>query len=199
MKKIIFLIIGVLLSFTITAQEDEFKTIFGNRPLHISGFAAPIMSFTTFNGEFAHMMGGGGGVVINDFFFGGFGQGLTTSHDPLYFDGEQSVEFGFGGFWLGQTFYSKKAIHPAASLRIGWGGITIWEDDYNADHFLEKDGVFVLIPTVELEANVTRFLKMGLGVSYRIVEGVDLLSYNDTDFSDLGVFLSFKFGWFDHY
>lgn len=200
MKRIIILLISVLPAFSLFAQEDDdFKTIFDGSPLHISGFGGPFMNFTAIDGEFAHMMGGGGGIIINDFFFGGFGLGLTTSHDPSYYSGEQDVEFGYGGLWFGHTLFSDRAIHPSAHLQVGWGGITVWEGEYDHDNFLEEDGVFVVSPTVELEANITRFFKMGVGVRYRFVQGVEMVSYDNSDFSDFGAFLSFKFGWFDNY
>ena len=69
MKKTILLLLSIVLSFTLFAQEeDEYKTIGGSGKVRVSGFAGPTMLFTQIGNDFAHMMGGGGGVIINNFF-----------------------------------------------------------------------------------------------------------------------------------
>ena len=78
MKKYLVLIVLISSFLWASAQNDDFKTIFGNKELRISGFGGPIMSFTSLDGKFAHMMGGGGGIMIGDFFIGGYGMGKTN-------------------------------------------------------------------------------------------------------------------------
>ncbi len=194
------MIIGLcsLLALNASAQDDdEFRTIFSGQPLRVSGFGGPFMNFTTIDGEFAHMMGGGGGVIVNDFFIGGYGLGLTTTHNPpggYNYPASYELEFGHGGFWLGYTFLGKKAIHPVIHVQTGWGGISL-NDHYEP---MQEDAVFVVKPTIELEANFTPFFRMAVGGSYRLVQGVDMRGYSDEDLSGPGVFLAFKFGWFSN-
>jgi hypothetical protein len=194
MKKIIFLFLGVSLVFGLQAQEkeDEIQTLFGGEEIHISGFGGPIMNFSMLDGKFAHMMGGGGGVLINDFFFGGYGVGLTNS--IRYQETSNELAFGHGGFWLGYNFMAKKVVHPSLHMQIGWGKIS--EKLPTGGPAFREDNIFVIIPTLELETNVTKYFKISAGANYRFVSFVEEEGFSESDFMSPGVFLAFKFGWF---
>jgi len=174
------------------AQEDDFQTIFGGKELRISGFGGPMMDFSTFDGQFAHFMGGGGGLLLNDFFIGGYGMGKTNTINTI---SGYRLEMGFGGLWTGYTFFSKRAIHPVIHLQTGWGDLHTTREI--GGEAIEKDVFFVLQPVVELEMNFTSFFKLGIGGSYRLVSGVEMLGYTDAELSSPGGFISLKFGWFE--
>jgi hypothetical protein len=190
MKKITLLVAVLMLSFSVFSQEkeeDQLQTILGDE-ISISGFGGPWMSFTSINGEYTHMMGGGGGVLLNQsLYLGGYGYGNTNpiSYEP----GE--LEFGYGGLMAGYIHESRRAIHPNLGVMIGWGDIRLNETGL-------KDNIFVLQPMAEVETNITRFMKIGLGVGYRYVTGVNALpGLNNKNFSGLNGRVSFYFGWFD--
>ena len=202
MKKII-IFLGVIIVLGAEAQDDDYKTLFGN-DFNVSGFGGPCMTFSKFSGEFGHMMGGEGGILLNKvFFLGGFGYGLTNNIEPNLNDavliqqiGGQflqgtSIDFGFGGIYTGIIIKGNKAIHPVVNCQLGWGSVSLINDYTQID-----DPVFVINPVIELEANITRFFRMSIGGSYRIVQDVDFGEYKNSDFSGAGVFLGFKFGWF---
>jgi hypothetical protein len=213
MKKIFaFCLFVIVFQGGLFAQDDEFRTIFGERIRKVGGFGGPMMSFTQFNDEFAHMMGGGGGILLNrQLFFGGYGMGMTTPispESPIYKGSE--FHYGHGGFWYGLVISPASSVHPAISLQTGWGNISIEDEDdddwdlddldWNMDnhHDRIKDNVFIINPALEIEFNITKFFKMGLGANYRFVFGTNkLIGYSDKDFSSPGGFVSFKFGWFD--
>ncbi len=203
MKKLTCLLLISALCTFIFAQDDEFKTIFNRdqtKPLKISGFGGPMMSFGTINGNFAHMMGGGGGVIINNLFVGGYGMGLTTQnyyinqssyqHDSTY------LGYGHGGFWIGYIILPKKAMHLSVSSLLGWGNISEQiQPDMESIH---NYPVFVITPFAELELNFSKFLKVGLGSSFSLVRELKYDSgYSSRDFMSPTFFLSFKFGWFE--
>lgn len=199
MRKSIFILLLLALGTTVFSQEREFQTLLDNQDLRISGMGGPFMQFTTVAGEFGFMMGGGAAVLLNDFFFGGYGLGLTNAiPDYVGDDPSYKLTLGHGGFWLGYSLFGNKPLHIAFSSLIGWGelGITANED---YDPYI-TDNVFIVAPTVELEANLTRYFRIGAGLSYNIFTGVDLVSNNNSytngDLSSLAGFLSFKFGWF---
>ncbi len=191
MKKATFILILIASSLMIKAQDDEMRTLFGNKPIHLGGFGGPFMSFTTIDGKFAHIMGGGGGLIINDFFIGGYGMGLTNAIP--YLNTGNKINFGHGGFWLGYNFSSKRMVHPALHLQLGWGQVS--QVTRNGDPIGQADRVFVVIPTLEVEMNVTTFFKLGLGANYRSVFLTDQ-EYSFNDLSAPEIFLSFKFGAF---
>lgn len=194
MKKIVAVAVICLFISNIKAQDSEIQTLFSGST-RISGFGGPTMSFTTVNGQFAHMMGGGGGVLLGDFWFGGYGEGLTNGIPA----GASStrIDFGHGGFWTGYSFLAARPFHPTVSAKIGWGTVGVREYQ---DPAFNSDNVFVFNPCVELEMNFTHFFRMGVGVHYRLVSGVNpeinTGNFSNSDFSGPGVMLNFRFGWF---
>ncbi len=195
LKRTISLICSLIFVFlTYSQEDDDFKTIMGNRETKVSGFGGPMMNFTQINNEFTHMMGGGGGVIVNDFFFGLYGMGKTNEH--TYKNEPSSImDFGHGGFWFGYTLFYNKAIHPVIHTQIGWGEISKRPKDGNISYEEKGDRVFVICPTAELEMNFSRFFKLGGGITYTFAYNTDG-PYDFNDFAKPGVFLSFKFGWF---
>jgi len=91
MKRVFAAAMITLTFLGLKAQDSEIQTLFSGST-RISGFGGPLMSFTTVNGQFAHMMGGGGGVLLGDFFIGGYGEGLTNGI-PV---NEYRLDFGHG-------------------------------------------------------------------------------------------------------
>jgi hypothetical protein len=197
MKRAIFFGLIATAAFTLTGQDREYRTIFDNQDLRISGMGGPFMQFTTVAGEFGHMMGGGGAVLINDFFIGGYGLGLTNAIPDFVNDHTNDrLSLGHGGFWIGYSLFGEKPIHLAISSLIGWGEFGIMQ--YDAYYPFIRDKIFVLAPTVEAEINLTRYLRIGVGATYNLYSMVDEERHNYTwqDLSSPGGFLSFKFGWF---
>jgi hypothetical protein len=207
MKNLLSLLALLIVSFTCFSQdEDEIKTIFNEDVTHISGFGGPMMNFSTFDKNFSFFMGGGGGVLLNHkLYFGGMGYGMTTpSKIPqskfeelgLFENGSYSLNFGYGGLWAGYIIGWKSPIHLNCSFFGGWGDVTLDQDNSILDLYLPSDEVFVFIPTVEIELNITQFFRIGIGANYRYVADVNLVGYNDLNFSSPSAVLNFKFGSF---
>jgi hypothetical protein len=194
-------VIGFILVIAVTAfsQDREYQSLIEFDEIRISGLAGPFMQFTAIDGEFAHMMGGGGAILVGDFFIGGYGLGLTNqiqadpNKNPDYRPGDY-LSVGHGGFWLGYSLFGDRAIHVCISTQVGWGELGIRGEYY--DESVYPDNIFVLVPTLEMELNLTRYFRMGVGATYNIFTFVDLQGYSASDFSAPGGFLSFKFGWF---
>jgi len=197
MKNFLFALLLLGTAVTAFPQEREYQTIFDNQNLRISGMGGPFMQFTSVAGEFGHMMGGGGAVLLNNFFFGGYGLGLTNSI-PDYVNDNTSdkLTLGHGGFWMGYALFAEKPIHVTFSSLIGWGEFGVMQ--YDAGYPFIRDKIFVLVPTVECELNLTRYFRIGVGASYNLYTMMDenLHGYKNSDLSAPGGFLSFKFGWF---
>jgi len=197
MKKSTFFMLFLALSSVLFSQEREYRTIFDNQDLRISGMGGPFMQFTSVAGEFGHMMGGGGAVLINNFFIGGYGLGLTNSI-PDYVNDHPTdrLTLGHGGFWLGYALFGQKPVHVSISSMIGWGEFGIMQ--FDGYYPFLRDKIFVVAPTVEVEVNLTRYFRIGAGASYNLYTGLDegMHGYRSSDISAPGGFLSFKFGWF---
>jgi hypothetical protein len=191
--------IGIFLTtvLTVFGQEREYRTILDNQDLRISGMGGPFMQFTSVAGEFGHMMGGGGAVLLNDFFFGGYGLGLTNAIPDYVNDhANDRLTLGHGGFWLGYSLFGDRPVHLSISSLIGWGEFGIMQVD--GYYPFIRDKIFVLAPMLEVELNLTRYLRIGVGATYNLYAMVDenMHNYTGGDLSSPGGFLSFKFGWF---
>ena len=184
-------------SLTAYAQEREYRTIFDNKELRISGMGGPFMQFTVLAGEFGHMMGGGGAVLLNDFYVGGYGLGLTNAiPDYVNNNSDNKLSLGHGGFWIGYSLFGERPIHASISTLVGWGEFGIIQ--YDGYYPFIRDKIFALAPTVELEVNLTRYFRIGAGATYNLFMGLDEVQhgYGNNNLSNPGGFLSFKFGWF---
>jgi len=197
MKKAIFVALILTTGITVFSQEKEFRTVFDNRDVRISGMGGPFMQFTSVAGEFGHMMGGGGAVLLNNFFFGGYGLGLTNAiPDYVNQNSSDRLTLGHGGFWMGYTLFGDRSVHFTFSSLIGWGEFGVMQD--NGTYPFVRDKIFLLSPTVEVEVNLTRYFRIGAGASYNLYSMMDenMHGYTNGDLSAPGGFLSFKFGWF---
>ncbi len=214
-----FLIFLFLFStVNLSAQEEEeqkdMQYIFGSKgKTKVSGFGAPIMQFSAIGDEFAFLMGGGGAVLLNQtFYIGAFGEGLSTSH---YSQIESIPErgktrFGYGGFWLGYIHKNQKPVHFGISTRLGWGSIYYdvnYNNYYNNDYEYQADpnyldNVFVLVPQIEAEFNFFKWMKMNVGVGYRVVTGINKeymgeLIFDKKDFNKPQGTITLMFGYFN--
>ena len=209
MKKIITILMLQAVVLTLSAQDDDVKTLFSKNS-EIRGFGAFDMKLTDFNDEKALFVGGHGGVILNKhFIFGGGGYGLTTKNDFEIADEtgatqELSLYGGYGGIMLGYIIAPKEVIHVSIPVLIGAGGLEVTDDSHpvvdDQRATIERSAFFVVEPGLEVEMNVARFLRIALVGGYRFIQGVDLdLDVNDISNEDLSNWtagISFKVGKF---
>jgi hypothetical protein len=215
LKLTVLLMVITSLTTVINAQDKEMKYLFGGKgKTSVSGFIAPIMEYSAMGDDFAFFMGGGGAILLNQtFFFGGYGEGLTTQyHEDLYYPSEGSViknfseqiTFGHGGLWMGYIHHAQSPIHAGISSKFGWGTINPWDENHKPDNSSEfTDHVYVIIPQLEAEFNFFKWLKLNVGVGYRVVTGVDKeyywndeLIYDKKDFNKPEATMTLMFGFF---
>lgn len=190
MKKLVVFLFTVCLSVPLLAQEE---TLIGNG-FDSGGFGGPVIKVTGLNGSMAAVTGARGGWIVNhQFIIGGGVYGSQTNvqaNDTLNFD------LDYVGLELEYVHNPNKLIHWNAYMLIGWGDINFEHRIESIDLDLNKENFFVLEPAVNGEMNVTNFFRLGTGLSYRYIVGVDRLSLNDGDLRGLTFQLMFKFGKF---
>lgn len=183
------------------------KTLLGDGT-KVRGFGSLDIRMTQLNEDLGLLMGAHGGIILNNHFVIGLGgYGLTSNFkvenneeiDDLYLYG------GYGGLILGAIFSPKEVVHIYTPVLIGAGGMEVTDRNYmNNFHrpqspfssYSETSAFFVVEPGLEVEINVTRFFKIGLGASYRFVSESDLESVSNKDLSGFSGGLSLKFGKF---
>jgi hypothetical protein len=202
-------------------EEDGEQTLFSSIDLEDAdhgGYGAPEFKFSRINGEPAYFVGAKGGWIINHCFYlgGGFygmvNDNITIEDDPKYeadpniYEREPNLNFGYGGMMLGVVIGSNSIVHANFSTLIGGGGVNknydlidplqSHSDDDDDDDVNDGAAVFVLEPTLELEMNVTKWLRPAVGVGYRYVTGLDLEGVREKDLRDFTTTISLKFGSF---
>ena len=202
MKKIALISLLALLSTSIFSQNGSSYQTFVNHKstVKINGFGGPLIDFSgTIDGS-AILAGGGGAVLLNDhLFFGGFGYSALGGFKPDALTEEDGYKdyFEYGGVWIGYIFQPNKVFHPVLDLQAGWGNAAI---EYLEEGTITNFTAYVIKPSVEIEMNVYRFMRVGLNVSYRHVSEIDMSTGTTAslyNFSGPGIGLSFKFGWFE--
>ncbi|HBG17683.1 MAG TPA: hypothetical protein DDW93_12955 [Firmicutes bacterium] len=163
------------------------------------GFGGPSFKVTSLNGKTGVLTGGYGGWYINHtFMIGGGGYGLANEvKAPVTdTDGDLYYNLGYGGLMFEYVNNSHKLIHFTINTLIGAGGIGYRERNWRPDPEYASDLFFVFEPTINLELNVASCFRVGLGVSYRYIDGIQLVGTTDEELSGIAANLNFKFGAF---
>jgi hypothetical protein len=191
-------------------QESDVKYIFKSST-ELKGFGSFDMKLTRIistpgpeGDEPALLLGATGGVTVNKYLLfglGGYGivskttlQG-TNPNKPLRLYG------GYGGVLLGFNLFPRKVIHLSFPVLIGAGNIdledeTFFSNGYDESFTVERSAFFVAEPGVLLEINITSFFHIGLGASYRFIDGLNMENLSSEDLTDWSGNLVFKFGSF---
>ncbi|MGV3538792.1 MAG: hypothetical protein ACO1OQ_03220 [Rufibacter sp.] len=186
---------------------NEPETLFTGQVKH-SFYVAPSLQLTRWQDRSGFMVGGRAAWVLNQKFGVGLaGYGLTSRNNI----GETSqanntfLQLGYGGVLLEYTPNPSKLLHFTFPLIIGMGGAaytnyalgnnTSSSGAYSYEVY-QTDTFFTIEPGIQAELNMARFMRIGLGLSYRFAEGVNLEKSTDRDMSAPSVALVFKFGKF---
>lgn len=212
MKRLSAILALSLFMFTSLASAQEQETLFSS-PVEHGGFGGVVSKLTPIRGEMAYMVGGYGGWLIDHRLMLGLGgYGLVTNvrattqaeqayspfGEPLY------VEFGYGGLMFEYILAPHKLVHVNAQVLIGAGGVNYREDwydnmldDNHARRYGRTEALFVAEPAVNVELNLTEWMRLSAGASYRFVNGVDgLIGLENKDLSGASGQLALKFGAF---
>jgi hypothetical protein len=215
MKKLIA-VFGIIALSAVMVFADETEEKKAEKPdnapaslitmknLSLSGYGAPTVNFGTAAGEWAVYSGGRGGLIINDsFVIGGGGMGLVypQKREKLTGDDYEGVDdrtmFGYGGVLFEYHFSAKDLFHFSLGTIIGAGSLGFFEGRHSED--MEHNGgdvFFAVEPEIMAYVNVTRFLRIGAGATYRFVNGINTEGIKDSDFRGFNASLVAAFGWF---
>lgn len=197
LKLILILIFIASISFSQETEEKaEINSLIKNPPKKVTGFLSPVITLGSIGGETAYYQGLGGAVLINNrFFIGGYENSIENNVSTTVGSDTYEINYQSRGLWVGYNFFSEKVVHFSVSAFAGKGEINLHEN--NLDVWLYDDIIFEIAPIIEIEFNVTKFFKIGIGGTYKLALDVDQFTMlADSDFSGPGGFASLKFGWF---
>ncbi len=174
-----------------------------------SGYGALYTRYSKAGDTNGCFVGARGGLIINDsFVFGLGGMGLVYPTDRDKLSGNEytgifdNVSLGYGGFLTEYYFNPKNLVVFSIGTLIGGGGIYFteeWGDDEEDDtDNSEKggDNFFVVEPEINVFINLTRFCRIGAGISYRYVNGIHSDGFSDSDFRGPAASIMVQMGWF---
>lgn len=195
MKNLILILLVVLFSSPGIAQEQALLS--GN--IESGGYGAFFTKIGQINGEMGIFMGGQGAWIINHRIgIGGKAYGIINA---AKIEGMENVKLDFG-CWGGLLEYivaSDALIHLNIHSMIGGGVVRYDVINYQDDHpeiDYSEDGFFVVEPGIDAVLNINQKFRIGVGVTYRIVSGVDYEDLTDTDLNGISGHIILKFGAF---
>jgi hypothetical protein len=187
--------LGIVLNLTGTVRaqstEESMRTLFGSEhDLHHGGWGAPMAAYTRIMDQHALLVGARGGWIIDHrFTLGIAGFGLVTPVENAAYDAhliadgfapqwKSRFQTGYGGLLIEPIIAYRSPVHISLPVLIGAGGCgyqthTGLQQDldpyaYNDDF----EAFFVLEPGIDLEMNLVKIVKLGLGASYRYTSDI---------------------------
>jgi hypothetical protein len=202
MKQVLLMIAVALIAIPAAAQQ---QTLFEG-DFTSGGFGGPVAKATQINGTWGVMAGGAGAWYVNhSFALGLAGYGLTTNvESSLNVDSLRYLDLGYGGATLEYVLNSDDLVHFSVNTLIGAGAVNyrrypqeLFEDHFDRDENKRTgDAFFVVEPGANVELNVASWMRVNVGASYRIVNGIELDGLSNSDISGPSANLMLKFGSF---
>jgi len=168
-----------LLTFSISAQDDqnEIRTLFGNSSN--GGYGAFSIGFTQINQIQAITMGGRGEWIIgHSLGLGFYGSGFMTDFVKTAADMNYNMVGGHGGIVIEPILIPRFPVHISFPLMAGIGGIAYAENQQsgfqgNYDAYIKSTDYFLIAePGAELEFNLTRWMRLAIGASYKVTTDI---------------------------
>jgi hypothetical protein len=185
------------------AEYDGPPLVFGRRPA-IGGYAGFTAAYTRmFNSEGALLGFEGALLIAHRLSLGAAGFGFTRSPEgPSAFDGApRNYAAGYGGFVGRYAIFVSSPVYASLGVLIGGGATSLhpewqtYEEDEDVDYDGQADGFFVLQPELNLHANVTRWMRFGFVLGYRMTSGVERFGLTESDMNGVVVGGNVQFGW----
>jgi hypothetical protein len=197
MKRLLIIPLIFFLMDGFSQENKPVQTLFHHSStIELKGVGGPMIDLTGSTSGFACLAGGGGAVLINRYlFFGGFGYSALGGFKPEGYTSSEGFRdyFEYGGLWTGIVFFPDQPIHPVFDLKAGFGNLAIEElQDGEVFNF----STWVVRPSLQIECNVTRFMKIAVDVHYRHTGEVQVYVNDYANLSGPGIGFSFLFGWF---
>jgi hypothetical protein len=186
-------------------KDDGPATLLPKKGLNVSGYGGVSVFASRTMGQNVAYVGGEAAVLLGHrLAIGIAGHGLASqvAGPDDFFGVPQQLSFGYGGFLLRYSFLSKWPCYFTIGTLVGAGGVAYtpeWTSDWSGRRHVEADPVFVFEPSIGGHLNLTRWMRVGAQVSYRLVTGMSESSSvarpRDSDLSGLAYGGHLQFGW----
>jgi hypothetical protein len=174
---LIVLTLGFLSPLSAQEDENEIRTLFGNKSN--GGYGALSVGYTQVNQIQSITMGGRGEWIIGHCLgLGFYATGFMSDFVKTGADLNYNLVGGHGGIIIEPIFLPRFPVHLSFPLMAGIGGIAYAENQQagfngNYDGYIKSTDYFLIAePGVELEFNLTRWLRIAFGASYRVTSNI---------------------------
>ena len=168
-------------------EAQTARTMTGSEPTH-SGFGAAVFKGSAVNDQFAGFFGARGAWLIDHVFaLGAGGYVMGGGVDVELASGTRSLGMWYGGAEIEFISGWSQVYHITFLTLIGGGSLDLEG---------EADGIWAVEPELNLEINVTPYLRMNFGGGYRFIWDVDVPEIDNGDLSQFFGQVSLKFGAF---
>lgn len=206
------------------AQQRPAKDAYDGPPLLLGGGKSlKLGGYGSLGGAYTRLMGRDSGLMSLEaaflldhrFSLGVAGYGFTrTPSGPDATDGTpRQFGAGYGGFAVRYSVFSGMPVYGTFGVVLGAGAVSLyrdngWDDEEHWDDGLEDDAderslravridPFLFVqPELALNANVTRWMRLGATVGYRFTGGVGRFGLDEADLNGVVVGANVQLGWF---
>jgi hypothetical protein len=214
---IVTVLMAILFAGTANAQKEndysgEFQSFFMPYSQITGWFFELNSSASNLNSKYTRLPGIAGGVMMNNSMYVGLRAKSFSWHETyLDFNNVLSEECylngGYAGLYLESGIQANKLIHLTIPVTIGGGAASYMskalypeiEDEFEIDFSrkeLSASPFLVFEPGINLEMNVTGFLKLAAGYSYRWLYGLRLENTRSNAFNAGSINVGLRLGRF---
>ena len=213
-----FVLLAVLMGSPLMAQHDEngnnneskrkgkrgeIQTL-ASKYHHSGGFGAVAFRGTSFKGEGLALLGlRGGWIADRSVAIGLEVHGIVPSAklQDILPNSEVVLLGGYGGVFVEPILFSNQVVHVTFPLVGGAGWLGYHEDwenetDNGADGLIEDDVFWYVEPGATIEVNISKVFRVGVGLSRRFTQNLELVQTKTSDFDGTNYFFTLKFGKF---
>jgi len=183
-----------------TATSDEPVTLFGRGNVKIGGYGALGARYARVNGDNGAFLGGEGALLIDHRLaigLAGYGWSNERRIPVNDYVGERYMHLGYGGLLLRyHVLIPQSPVSISVATLIGGGAVGVTANRDDKIHSDNSDAFFVFEPQLGAYVYLTRWMRLGVDASYRLVSGVNRFGFTESNFRGASVGGSIGFGWF---
>lgn len=166
--------------------------------------------YTKINNQEALLLGGEWNMVVShslNLGFQGFGLVNPVTSNAQFADSStSSLSMGYGGVNIEPVILSRKVVHMSFPVFLGFGGVaersskdfdeSLNSSTYKEGNTIASDFILVAEPGAQVELNVFKWMRLGVGASYRFTGGVELPNFSSKELDGFSANMNLRLGWF---
>jgi hypothetical protein len=185
-------------------KNDDIKTIFRHKKGSNGGYASLWVGYSPIANKDGFEYGiNGAWLMGHSVGIGLAGTGFSNDYYVGHNHGSnvRSLVGGYGGLLFEPIVFPRFPVHISFPVVLGIGAIVsmnsyYWED-WDSEYYTDDSDLFLIAqPGLDIELNLLKHMRLGLGAKYRFTTGAGLSGYSRSVLDGYTCSLSLKFGKF---